>query len=79
VLFKRLKMPVTCQRKILWTSKVLDSLKIRELETVLRWHRARFRAYWRCQFFREMGVANLSETQSRTIGDAVRPRLARAL
>ena len=29
--------------------KVLDALEILKPETVLRWHRAGFRAYWRCE------------------------------
>jgi len=27
--------------------KVLDALKVMQPETVIRWHRARFRTYWR--------------------------------
>jgi hypothetical protein len=54
--------------------KVLDAPAILKSETVLRWHRAGFRAYWRwksrscggrpktpvdiCQLIREMSVAN---------------------
>src|SRR5262245_43592132 len=54
--------------------KVLDALKILKPETVIRWHRAGFRAYWRWksrprggrpripaeirQLFREMSIAN---------------------
>src|SRR6516165_6358132 len=53
---------------------VLDALKIVKPETVIRWHRAGFRAYWRwksrprggrppisadiCRLIREMSVAN---------------------
>jgi hypothetical protein len=29
--------------------KVLEALKIIAPETVIRWHRAGFRAYWRCK------------------------------
>src|SRR5271170_7036117 len=32
---------------IVWLLKVLDALKILKPETVIRWHRAGFRAYWR--------------------------------
>jgi hypothetical protein len=53
---------------------ILNTLKIVKPETVVRWHRAGFRAYWRwksrprggrptipseiCQLIREMSVAN---------------------
>jgi hypothetical protein len=53
---------------------ILNTLKIVKPETVVRWHRAAFRAYWRwksrprggrptipseiCQLIREMSVAN---------------------
>src|SRR5260370_17490545 len=30
-----------------WTFRTLDALKIVGPETVIRWHRAGFRAYWR--------------------------------
>ena len=43
--------------------KVLEALKIITPETVIRWHRAGFRAYWRRksrlrQLVREMSLAN---------------------
>src|SRR5271163_2333869 len=57
-----------------WLSATLNALKILKPETVIRWHRVGFRAYWRCrsrphggrpgtphgtrEFIRDMSIAN---------------------
>src|SRR5215211_6532991 len=68
---------------------VLDTLKIVKPETVIRWHRAGFRAYWRWksrprrgrpttlaeipQLIREMSVANLLWAAPRIHGELLNP------
>jgi hypothetical protein len=55
---------------------VLDALKIVRPETVIRWHRAGFRPYWRWKSRPSSGRPKtlcLSQIKSEHIGDAVRP------
>jgi transposase InsO family protein len=69
--------------------EVLDALKILKPETVIRWHRAGFRAWWRwksrphggrpgttaevCQLIREMSIANPLWGAPRIHGELLKP------
>jgi hypothetical protein len=57
-----------------WFPSILGAIAIVRPETIIRWHRAGFRTYWRWRFRNRIGRPKVSAELRRLIGEISSPR-----